>query len=255
MLPFSNAGQRAEGLTVMGEATRTAQPDIVELSLDVHSAAPVASQALRDNAARVMQIGHAVTSMGIPQQELQAGAATLYPIYQPFGAPLNPLPVPPGFGTHALMPLGVQALTPFGAGADGPQLVGYHVVSFLKLSLSDVAKLGDVVDAATRAGANIGNGFLFRLRDEPAIRRGLMEDAGRDAREKADALASVLGKTTGDPVSVSEDFSTYQVGPVYGNGYRGGPFTLTPAGTIARLPFSPGELSFHARVSVTYRIQ
>ncbi len=252
MLPFNYYSLRppAEGLTVIGEATRNAQPEIVELSFDIHSAAPTAAQALRDNAIKVMQIGQAITALGVAQQDLQAGAASVYPLHQP-GLAALPHPFLPQLAPASM---GAGPLS-YRMGGEVAPVAGYHVISFLKLSLTDVSRLGDVVDSATRAGANVSSGFLFRLRDETSIRRGLLEAAGADAREKGEALAAALRKGLGDPVSVWEDFSAYQVGPLAPDGFRDGPFTLTPPGAMARMPFTPGELSFHARVSVTYRLQ
>ncbi len=243
-----------EGLTVFGEATRNASPDIIELSLDVHSAGPTAGHALRENTMKTTQIGQALIGLGVPKSDVQAGAPALWPMYQPAFPQLGQAP-----GFPQLPPIAFGSPGPLAQFAqmapELPQIAGFHAVSFLKVSVHDASRLGDLIDTATRAGANIGAGFLFRMRDEPALRRSLLEQAGRDAREKAETLASVTGRTVGDAVSVYEDFTAYQVHSGYGNGYRSGPFAMAPTGTIMRLPVSPGELTFHARVSVTYRWQ
>src|SRR5262249_12409935 len=49
-----------EGLTVMGEATRDATPELVEMFFDIHSAGPTAAMATQENANRVMQLRQAL---------------------------------------------------------------------------------------------------------------------------------------------------------------------------------------------------
>jgi len=85
------------------------------------------------------------------------------------------------------------------------QLAGYHAVNSIQVLVREVGRLGELIDAATRAGAMVTGNFLFRLRDERTIRTSLLEEAVRDAREKADSLASALGKALGDPMAVACD--------------------------------------------------
>jgi len=66
-----------EGLRVTGEAARETPPEVIELSFDIHGMGSTAAFALQDCAIRMMQIGQALTSMGIPQTDLQAGAMTV----------------------------------------------------------------------------------------------------------------------------------------------------------------------------------
>ena len=233
MTPMTAVGTRPEGLTVMGEATRSAAPEMVDLTLDVHAAAPNAAQALRDNAMKVMQIAQAMAAVGVPQNEIESRPGTVYPMHQA-GNPLLPMGgFLPASGAGPFLPVPQPNFPP-----DVSPLVGYHVVSYLKLSVRELGRLGEIVDAATRAGANLSAGFLFRLRDEPGLRRALLEAAGREARSKAESLASALGRQLGEALSATEDFSTYYLG----------------AAMPGMHAVSPGELTFQARVNVTYAL-
>jgi uncharacterized protein YggE len=241
MTPTMAFGAQPEGVTVMGEASRNAAPEVVDVTLDVHAAGPTAAQALRENALKLMQIGQALTAAGVPQNEIESRAGTVYPLHNPS----NPLLGAAG----GLLPAGLGPYAPV-APPEFAAIGGYHVVSYLKLSVRDLSRLGDIVDSATRAGANLNAGFLFRLRDEPALRRALLEAAGRDARAKAETLAGALGRQLGDAASATEDVTSYYLGtpfPAMGGGMN--------QGAMGGPRFSPGELSFHARVNVTYRWQ
>jgi len=131
------------------------------------------------------------------------------------------------------------------------QLAGYHAVNSIQVLVREVGRLGELIDAATRAGAMVTGNFLFRLRDERTIRTSLLEEAVRDAREKADSLASALGKALGDPMAVAEDFMTFQISQP-ANGHLQSGFAASVPLT-ARLPLIAGQLMFWARVNVTYQ--
>lgn len=95
-------------------------------------------------------------------------------------------PVPNAFIGQALMPQ-----LPF---ADAPQFAGYQAVSSITALVRDFARLGEIIDTASRAGAVVTTGYQFRLRDERALRNKLLQETGHEAREKADTLAGALDK-------------------------------------------------------------
>ncbi len=239
-----------EGLTVVGEATRDAPPEIVEFYIDVHSAAPTAAMATQENANKIMQIRQALTLAGNDQVDLLAGATGVWPILQSPAIPGMFMPRPPLLSP----PVGFAAapLTPMPAGMpDGPSLLGYHAFNSVKVTVRDSLQLGEVIDAISRSGALPSGSVRFLARNEAELRRNLLEEAIQDARGKANTLAAASGRSTGNAVSISEDFAAYQPQYFYGNGYRANPFGVN----TARLPFLPGQLTFSARVFVTYQLQ
>src|SRR5438093_6427432 len=238
-----------EGLRVIGEAVREAPPEVVELGFEIHGMGLTAAFALQDCVTRTMQAGQALTGMGIPQTDLQAGPMGVRLI--PFAPALNP-PTP----MHPLLnppysPLG--AVAPLSPAQSQPSC-GYDATSSVKVSVRELTRLAEVVDAATGSGSTVLVSIRFLLQDEAKLRRSLFEDAVRQAREKADILAAAFGKTVGNPVSVDEDFQVYQPNPLYADGYSPHsldvlrfPFNMT------RHPFTMGQLAFHASVGVTYQ--
>ena len=72
-----------EGLKVTGEAVRELTPEVIELGFDIHGMGSTAAFALQDCAIRMMQIGQALTSLGITQTDLQAGPMSVRAIPMP----------------------------------------------------------------------------------------------------------------------------------------------------------------------------
>jgi uncharacterized protein YggE len=235
---------RPEGLTATGEAVRNATPEMVEVCFEIHGGGPTASMALQDNAIRGRQVGQALLNAGVAQSDLRISPQLARPVIQPqlpglmVGSPL----LLAGFAGPGLAP--TLPLT------EGMQLVSYHATSSISVLIREVARLGEAIDAATRAGAVVTGGFQFQLRDEPAARDQLLEEAANQARDKADVLASALGKGLGDLSCVFEDFTVYQ--SQLTNGYHAPSPAMAP--WIPRPPFTPGHLVLHARVRVTYKL-
>src|SRR5262245_21373344 len=193
MTPMTRTAQTTlpEGLTVTGEATRNATPEMVEVCFEVHGAGPNAPMALQDTVIRAGHISQALIASGIDQADIQAGIPTLWTILQSAGPALSPgLPLlPPVFPGQGIIPQFMPA------GPEGLQLTGYRALNSIQVMVRDASRLGECIEAATRAGAILSSsGFLFRLRDERALRNTLLEEAVRQARDSADALASSLGK-------------------------------------------------------------
>src|SRR5262249_38883329 len=137
---------------------------------------------------------------------------------------------------------------------ENSSLFAFRVVSSLKITIRDATRAGEVIDVAIRAGAVPSGSIRFLLRDEAAIERTLLEEAVRRAREKATVLAAAVGKTTGAPVSISEEVTARQPQLLYGNGLPN-PFLLPTAAGTMRPPFINGQLTFSAKVSVVYPLQ
>ena len=139
------------------------------------------------------------------------------------------------------------------AAPDNPNLIGYRAVSSIKVVARNVNRAGEVVDIAVRAGAVPNGSIRYVLQDEETLEHTLLEQAIRRAREKAAVLAAAVGKSTGSPISISEEVTAFQPQQFFGNGRHNA--SLLPTGTGIRPPFVAGQLTFSARVSVVYQLQ
>jgi len=227
-----------EGVRVVGEAARELAPEIVELNFEIHSMGVSAAAALQENAMKAKHIGQTLTATNLGQIEVKNGGIELLPIL-PLPNPISTmLPGPPLLQAAFGAPLsGPPAIPP--TVSENPSLIGYRAVSSIKIRVQDIHRVGEVVDIVTRVGAIPGGSFRFLVHDEATIERTLLEEAVRRAREKANTLAIAVGRSRGDPVWISENFTTHQPHQSNGNG----------------LPCIPGQLTFCAKVTVVYQLQ
>src|SRR5919202_547899 len=179
-------GLASEGLTVVGEATRSVAPDVAELTIGVQTTSTSAAQALRENATRMLHVAQAIMALGVNQTDIETTGLSVAPLYHLFHPQLGPpqWPVVNPYGQPGALAV-VGEVQP---------LVGYHVSSTAKVLLRDTNRSGETLDTVVAAGANCSIGIAFRLQDDTLVRRAVLEAAGREARAKAEALAAAVGR-------------------------------------------------------------
>jgi uncharacterized protein YggE len=230
-----------EGVTVVGEAVRGVAPESAEILIEITAAAPTAAQSLRDNNVRMTQVAQAVAALGVQPADLQTISLNVYNLYTQ--------PALPAYG--GMPQIGQAAFGLYTAGqAVQPevQFGSYQARRTLRMIVRDPVRVGEIADAAARAGATVAGSFSYRASDEAAARRAALEAAGRDARAKAETLATAAGKQLGDPVAVSEDI-------IATNGAYAALRAAVPFAFGAGAPQVTGDLEYYARVSARYRFQ
>lgn len=148
----------------------------------------------------------------------------------------------------SLLPVyaGRQGQPPDQQPAGEPRIVGYRASNRLRVVVDDLSKVGPVIDAGVREGANQVEGLSFELKDDAALRREALSDAARQAGAKADALAAALGVRIEGVVAVHET----GVGVVRPRVE----FSRAAAAMETATPVQPGNVEVNASVMVTYRI-
>jgi hypothetical protein len=235
--------QQLEGVTVLGEAVRRILPERAEFLIEVTASAGTAAQVLRDSQTKTMQITQALLPLGVQQTDIQTISLKVHNIYTPL------MPALPAYGT--LPQIGPGGFSPYAAGLGlqpEVQLGSYCARNILRISVRELARAGEVADAAARVGATVVGGLNFRAADEATARRTVLEAAGKDARLRAEALAAAAGKQVGDPVVITEEIIAND--GTYAALRAATAFTLTPG----MVEFA-GELEYYARVSATFRFQ
>jgi len=243
-----------EGLTVVGEAAHDIAPEMIELGFEIHAVGVSAAMAVQENVAKAKHIGQSLAPLGKAETDIKAGAIEVLPILQLPSPPLalgpNPLLLQSAFGASSSS----LPMMPSTSVFENPNPITFRAVSSIKIAIRDVNRAGEVMDVAIRAGAVPSGSVRFLLQDEAAIERALLEEAVRRAREKATVLAAAVGKTTGSPISISEEITAHQPHLVYANG-RQNPFSMPITATAVRPPSINGQLTFSAKVSVVYPLQ
>lgn len=235
-----------EGVTVIGEAVRRVAPERAEFVAEITTSGPNAAQALRDNHMKTTQLGQAISSMGVVQTDIQTVSLNVYSLY----APLLPgLPsyagtpqIGPGFQPYNSGPAMQQGLQP------DVQFGAYQARNTFRVHVREPGRVGEVVDAVTRAGATVLGGFSFQVSDESHARRAALDAAAKDARAKAEAMAAAAGRQVGELVAITEDV-------VASNGDYAALRAAVPFAFGAGAPRAIGELEYYARVSANFRIQ
>ncbi len=234
--------QPAEGITVTGEAVRRVSPENAEFLIEITSNAPTAAQALRDNQAKFTQVAQALHNLGVQGHDIQTISQNIANMYAPVMQSLPPY-TGPQIGQSAYPSVGLAVpMQP------DLQFGSYQSRNVARIQVRDIARAGDVLDAATRAGAVVTGTFQIRTSDEANARRSVLEAAGRDARAKAEALAAATGKQLGDPIAISEEL-------IASNGMYTALRTAMPFAFGAGAPQAAGELEYYARVSASFRLQ
>ena len=149
-------------IRVTGEARVSAQPDRVQIDLGVQTQAPLSQDAASGNARQLEAVLTAVRKVAGAGAQLKTVSYSLSPNYQ------------------------------YHTGGE-PTITGYTALNVVEVTLDDLARIGNCIDAATRAGANRVQGIQFTLRDQDQVRAEALREAATRARAEADVLAAALG--------------------------------------------------------------
>lgn len=227
---------------VIGEAVRTVLPERAEFLVEITANGQTAAQALRDNQAKTMQITQALAQVGVTQSDVHPMTLKVNNLYSPLPLPsyggIPPQITQAGFTPYAPAP-GVQPEIQFGS---------FQARSTLRISVREPGRIGEIADATARAGVTTMGAFSFHAADEAHARGATLEAAVKDAKRKAESLASATGVQLGEIVTITEDISTT-------NGTYAALRATVPFAFGAGAPETIGELEYYARVSATFKIQ
>ncbi|MDQ6604163.1 MAG: SIMPL domain-containing protein, partial [Chloroflexota bacterium] len=131
-----------------------------------------------------------------------------------------------------------------------PVLTGYRVMNSVNVTVRDIAKAGQLLDAVTKAGANQVGGVSFGLADPEAASRVAREQAVQNARDKADTLAKATGVSVGMVMTVDDQSTT----PAPPRPVAAAPAANTANSAAVPPPIQTGETTVMVTVRVIYAI-
>ncbi len=132
-----------------------------------------------------------------------------------------------------------------------PVLNGYRVTNNVNVTVRDITKVGQLLDAVTKAGANQVGGVAFGLADPEAAGRVAREQAVLNARDKADTLARATGVSVGIVMTIDDESTT----PPPPRAIVAVPAANAAAGSAAAPPpIQTGETTVTVSIRVTYAI-
>lgn len=210
------AGERS--ITVLGQGSVTAKPDLAVVQLGIESLAATVAEASQENNATMAAIMAKLQELNIAEKDIQTSNLSISSV---------------NYG----MDRGDSA---------GDQ---YRVSNMVQIKVRDVERVGPVLDAVIEAGVNQVHGVSFTVDEPQALEDQARAKAVEDAGRRAEALADLTGLSVGKVIQISEGGSSVPLfggGLVYGRG---------AAAADAGMPVSPGEVEITYQVQVTYAIE
>jgi hypothetical protein len=205
-------------ISVNGTGRIFIEPDIADVQLGVTFQGDTAKEA-SDKAAEAMNaVLAALLELGIPEKDIQTTQLSINPVYDWNDSP--------------------------------PNIEGWEASNIVTVTVRDVTMVGDVVDAATSAGATNVNGVTFRVDDPTAAEAQARDAAVADARAKADQLAAAAGVTIVGVISISEN-SYNQPQPIY---YEKA-YAEAAMDAAAATPVQPGNVELSIEVYINYEFE
>jgi uncharacterized protein YggE len=131
-----------------------------------------------------------------------------------------------------------------------PTITGYQASNSVTVTMSDLAKVGAVIDAASLAGANNINGVSFTLRKDRPAKDQALADATREAIGKAQTIAQALGGRVARVLEVQEGGVTPR--PIYEADMRN---QAVMARSTAPTPIEVGTLDISSQVQLIAEIE
>jgi uncharacterized protein YggE len=216
----------AEGkntLSTFGEASISTTPDVVYVTIGVQRdglTAKEAQDALKRDIGKVLD---ALTSRELVLREnISTDQYLLYPIYR----------------KKKIENQDVQE-------TNEETLLKYRGSISLRCTVTQIAKLADLLDATVSSGANKIENVDFTVADQKPAKDEALRQAIANAQNKAQLIAEKMNVKLGKPISISESY--------YPAPYRAKSFMLMDANTAAQ-PLPSGMSEITARVDVVYEI-
>ena len=161
-------------ITVTGKGEISVKPDIVYLSIGVESYAETAKSAQKHNAQKMEKIQALLKkTWKISDKDIKTEQFYVQPNYSY-------------------------------SDQEGRKVKNYNAYHSLEVTLRDLDKVGDLLDAASEAGANSIGNARFSIENREAYEAQVIEKAMENATLKAQSMARVAQRQLGAVVNMAE---------------------------------------------------
>jgi len=204
-------------ITVIGQGKVSLKPDVATINVGAEARSNMVSEAKTEVDDQMAAIKAALQAAGVAEKDIQTSHYAIHYEREP-------------------MPVMSEELSSENQG-------GYVVSTMLQVTIRDVDKAGEVLDAVVQAGANQVYGVTFTVSDESTWESQARAEAMADARSRAQELAGLAGVELGEVLTVSEVIGSSAFPALMKESSMGG-------GGIA-----PGELELGTQIQVTFAVQ
>ena len=204
-------------MTVTGTGKITLTPNLAYISVGVHTELADVNEALASNTAQAQKVSDGLKSFNVDAKDIQTTSFNVYPQknYDPNGVVLD---------------------------------TKYVVDNSVYITVRDLSKLGQILNAVVSSGANNINGINFDVSNSDEAISQARKAAIDDAKKQADELAKTAGVTLGLVQTIYISGNPTPL-PVYEA--KGG--ASMSAG--ANVPVSAGQMIIQIDVSITYALK
>ena len=202
-------------ISVGGMGKVFVEPELANISIGVESRAETAKEASGQNKRDMNQVMSSLKEMGIKDDDIQTVDYSIYP-----DSRYNE--------------------------EEGERIVGYVAHNMVQVKVRDLDKIGDILDAATDAGANAIRGIRFTVEDPSKYKDEARDLAVADAKSKAEILAKSAGVGLGDIFSLREEW--------YGPEEEYYMYEMEYVESKGGAPISAGQLMITVNVQMQYKI-
>ena len=199
-------------VSVRGEADVTARPDVARAIAGVTTEAKTPREAADANTRVMGVVIAAAKQAGVADKDIRTAGFSINPV-------------------HATR------------NRETPQVVGYRASNRVMLTLRDIARVGEVLDVLTAAGATDIGGVSFGLSESSKLLDQARTLAFADAKRRAALYAQAAGLQLGRAISIHEDAGAQ-------------PRTYRAAQAVAAssTPIEPGEETLRVGVTVSFEL-
>ena len=225
MLAFANTAYAQERslVSVTGEGSVMVTPDIatIFLGVDTQDSNPHAAQ--QRNSATMTDVLAAITALGVDESDIQTANFNIWPIHS------------------------------WNMETQTSEITGYNVSNNIRLTVRDIDKVGEILSAASQAGANSASSVTFGVADNSDVYNQALALAVADATAKARVIAQALGQQLGPVQSVLEvSHMGFIPMPRMEMAVAASPMMYADAGGV---PIQGGELAITARVQINFYLR
>lgn len=181
-LPVSSiVTQKTDLFTVSGEGKVTATPDVAILNLGMTTQKNSVKTAQAEANTVVNNLTKAVKELGVKDADIKTTNYSVYPNY------------------------------------DYPKISGYNININLMITVRDIDRVNDILDKAASLGINSVGGVQFTVDEEKLkeLNKEARLKAIKDAKLKAEELATLSGMTLGKIVNIQEGSNRTYPQPMY----------------------------------------
>jgi uncharacterized protein YggE len=214
-IPLPPGALNMSGITVVGEGTVRAEPTIAYVSTGVQSRGQTAQQAQAENTRVMNAVIAAIKQQGVADQDIRTSGVNLSPIYE----------------------------------RQPNTISGYQATNSVRVTVQEIAKTGQVLDATVQAGANLTGNVTFDFKDDTELRKQALDQAVKESRVRADAIANAAGLRVVGVQSMTDESSGRPEAPEMARS------AMMQADAAGPVPVQPGQLAITARVRVVFAFQ